>query len=45
MDVDGQQVIGVPGPGLSLAAGDMVEASIDLNAAHVIDRSGEGGDV
>ncbi len=45
VDVGGEQVIGVPAPGLDMAAGDIVELSVDLNAIHVLDPSHGSGDV
>lgn len=45
VDVGGEPVTGVPAPGLRMAAGDLVEVRVDLNAVHVLDASGASGDV
>ncbi|MBS1817590.1 MAG: ABC transporter ATP-binding protein [Acidobacteria bacterium] len=45
VDVAGEQVTGIPAPGLSLAAGDRVGVLVDPGAVHVLDEALGGRDV
>lgn len=41
LNVNGQMVVGVPTPGMSVARGDRVDVTVDLDGLHVIDDADE----